>query len=605
MILSLIGIAAAETWDRESEATILSYTGLYVESHSPPERLYWDLEGGATITDPDGNVVKLDDSGIMSLQSAGQWKIVLNQDLPSDWYIEVRNLSDVPQSGRVFSYDWNLNTNGSALYEWFYVPVPLTGDDPFADSVQIVKINAEGLIGEAIQISASRTGLQDSPGYSNLTDSSIHKLPIFIEWPDFFTSGKTGTSAITFGEPEYESNCGMVIPGDDKHAYTISIPISVTGHAQPRMVCDLNNDGSYDASGGTDLALFWDAVTEGTTTLEWDGYDALGEPLTVSGSLSCALSAGLAPIHALVHGAHVASPGIRLHTSPSPDSAQSMSMMWNDAMLNSKTDINGSPPLSAPGVSGILSGTLTYATDYGTTCTEASSSNCSAHGWGVETDSGYTYDAAYSAAWVDTWSAISGEEALITIVLADTSDEDSDGLPYDVEVCLGSDPSNADSDGDSLDDGDEVGGDWNSPLDHDDDNIINALDEDDDGDSVFTYQERRDTDDAGLSWNVDSDADDDDNWHDTDADNDGIVDGDEPTDADGSGIPDYLENDAAQTDSGVLTDSDTSSDGDASPEDLVGNYQGGACQCAPASGKTAGLLSGLVFLAIAGRRRKT
>jgi len=87
-------------------------------------------------------------------------------------------------------------------------------------------------------------------------------------------------------------------------------------------------------------------------------------------------------------------------------------------------------------------------------------------------------------------------------------DSDNDGLNDGWEVAHGTDPYNADTDGDSVPDGIEAG-----YGDTDGDGLINALDPDDDGDGIATRDE--------------------------DANHNG-----DPTDddTDGDGIPDYLDN---------------------------------------------------------------
>jgi Bacterial TSP3 repeat len=120
-----------------------------------------------------------------------------------------------------------------------------------------------------------------------------------------------------------------------------------------------------------------------------------------------------------------------------------------------------------------------------------------------------------------------------------SKDTDGDGLPDSVELKLGTNPNNADSDGDGIKDGVEVGGDPNKPVDSDGDGKIDALDADDDDDSIPTKKEVDDAKAAKLSDDVDGDGKK--NWLDTDADNDGTLDKDESTDAEGNGVPDYLE----------------------------------------------------------------
>jgi hypothetical protein len=125
------------------------------------------------------------------------------------------------------------------------------------------------------------------------------------------------------------------------------------------------------------------------------------------------------------------------------------------------------------------------------------------------------------------------------------ADTDGDGLLDEEEMLLGTDPNSRDSDVDAIDDYTEVwaeGGGVSAPADTDDDGIINALDPDDDGDSVPTLVE-------GIG---DADADGKPDYLDDDDDGDGVPtiyedpDGDgDPTkdDTDGDTLPNYLDAD--------------------------------------------------------------
>ncbi len=153
-------------------------------------------------------------------------------------------------------------------------------------------------------------------------------------------------------------------------------------------------------------------------------------------------------------------------------------------------------------------------------------------GWGSSGDNNYA-----------------GNYGCAATCVAVPKDSDGDGLTDTEEATLGTDPENTDSDGDTVNDGDEVGGDVSNPLDTDGDGIINALDGDDDGDGILSYWE-------GYTKplpSVDTDADGTPDYLDKDDDNDGVqtqdenpdpnADGkpDDAIDTDGDGIPDYLD----------------------------------------------------------------
>ncbi|MEM7334906.1 MAG: hypothetical protein AAF490_22705, partial [Chloroflexota bacterium] len=148
-------------------------------------------------------------------------------------------------------------------------------------------------------------------------------------------------------------------------------------------------------------------------------------------------------------------------------------------------------------------------------------------------------------------------------------DFDEDGLTNDQEALLGTDPNNADSDGDGKLDGDEVGDDVENPTDTDEDGIHDALEstkEDSDGDRLSDEEDsdhndgpKGDLDDDGLLNREEellgTDP------HTADTDHDGESDFDEvgddvenPIDTDEDGIHDALESDELDADGDNLSD---------------------------------------------------
>lgn len=125
-------------------------------------------------------------------------------------------------------------------------------------------------------------------------------------------------------------------------------------------------------------------------------------------------------------------------------------------------------------------------------------------------------------------------------------DRDGDGLSNAREVLLGLDPDKADTDGDTIADGAEVG-EGDAALDTDDDGTIDALDTDSDNDGVSDAEEAGDADLATA-----------------------------PVDTDGNGQPDFRSRDS---------DGDSVADGtdncrivaNADQSDLDGNGEGDAC----------------------------
>ncbi|MCK5897029.1 MAG: hypothetical protein KAG20_09495 [Cocleimonas sp.] len=117
-------------------------------------------------------------------------------------------------------------------------------------------------------------------------------------------------------------------------------------------------------------------------------------------------------------------------------------------------------------------------------------------------------------------------------------DFDNDGLSNEQEDRLGTERYLADTDGDGINDGIEVGNDPYKPLNHDNDNRINALDSDDDNDGLPTiFEKQHDSDHDGIP-----------DYLDTDSDNDGVSDGEEAgmslKDTDNDGIDNLVDIDS-------------------------------------------------------------
>jgi hypothetical protein len=125
----------------------------------------------------------------------------------------------------------------------------------------------------------------------------------------------------------------------------------------------------------------------------------------------------------------------------------------------------------------------------------------------------------------------------------DTTDQDHDGIPDVIEFKIGTNPLQRDSDNDLVPDAIEIGLTADYPQDTDHDGIIDALDDDDDNDTILTRNEDPNRD--GIPANDDTDNDGVPNYQDANDDGDIATTREEggSRDTDNDGVPDYLDKD--------------------------------------------------------------
>ncbi len=172
----------------------------------------------------------------------------------------------------------------------------------------------------------------------------------------------------------------------------------------------------------------------------------------------------------------------------------------------------------------------------------------------------------------DRFNACDAQTIIVTVVdLAE--DFDGDGVPAGVELAIGSDPNKADTDGDGIDDREEIGLDYLNPRDTDGDRVPDVLDDDDDGDGILTKDENYN---AGTPADDDTDGDAVPDYRDVDDDGDGVLtryenyNGGLPTDddTDKDDVPDYLDTD--DDNDGLLTKNEQADpNNDGNPTDAV------------------------------------
>lgn len=561
-----------------TDAVMFADTTLYVDIYdSTVEEIYWYGTGLVEVYDPDGyylGTIKPNDF-LLPVSGDGTYRVELRRDQEQWWQVTVFSYTGELE-GRVHSYDWHYDTTGTDAGQWasFYVAVPM-GD---RSTVSVVKAELNGLDGDDLHIRASSTGAAGHSTRSVLmkTATPPAELPLYLADPGLGVF----TDALTVGTPDYTPEgglCeGLLAPG--VVGGTFSVPADLDGTLQ--VTCDTSGDGVHDLSGYTDVIAHHGATAKGTASAQWDGLDADGLPVS-EGPLSCQVDFLQGTVHLTVGDADTAHEGVRLFARDSSGSYTESWMFWNDVVVQSRGD---ALPYSygTAKVSSEPEGTSTLRAHI------PAISNENTHTWGDYTDATKGTDA-----WIDTWIASGAVTAgAITLEIIDpTADADADALLDAQEECLtGTKSDNPDSDGDGLLDGEEVE-DARSPRDTDGDGVIDALDDDDDGDGIPTATEISD----GAQHGHDIDGDGLEHWHDKDSDADGIPDEDEAGDADSDGVPDYLQA-AGQPDTGAPATPDT---GDALT--LRGQFQGGACTCGGGAPAAGWLLAPLLLLV---RRRR-
>jgi len=132
-------------------------------------------------------------------------------------------------------------------------------------------------------------------------------------------------------------------------------------------------------------------------------------------------------------------------------------------------------------------------------------------------------------------------EKLTHVDVDPSLDQDHDGIPDIIEIKIGTNPKQRDSDNDHISDAIEIGLIMEYPQDSDHDGIIDAMDEDDDDDGILTRLEDPNRD--GSPINDDTDDDGVPNYLDANDDGDSVLTKNEggTLDTDNDGVLDYLD----------------------------------------------------------------
>ena len=432
--------------------------------------------------------------------------------------------------GRLHTQSWFIlgDTYKTGIDPRFYALVPVTGttDVTWLMDFQGLAGFEYTVMGNASGLPGAHAGTSQDKGTASAPQA---KFEVYLHMP---AEAKGGTTAPKIGQFSIKgaSSCKAVMLGMSN---TISFNVDQdTGYS---VVVDTDGDNNFDPNKG-DLE-FKGLAKKGANKISWDGKDASGTLLT-PGDYKVRLTVSVGEFHFVADDVETVNPGLRMFkvdplASTTPVATK---MYWDDSKINNKT-LKISPETTLP--AGLSSGAYSAKA----VCSAPGNTGVNAHCWGNFT--AVTTSSPGDERYIDTWVYDYLASNTITVAVLDPSkDDDNDGLSNLKECAAGTDPKKADTDGDGIKDGDELGG-----------NIkTDPLNKDTDGDGLDDGVEDKNKDgkvDKGETDPLNKDTD-----------GDGLLDGIEDKDKDGtvdSGETDPLNKDS---DNDGLTDGWVDLDGD-------------------------------------------
>ena len=554
------------------------------------ETFVWTGDGNVTVTGPSNTFVGIYASGqvITPLTGiTGAYRVNPDTDQfqlsgttvvgYTAWDLTVY-LGGTPQPGRVWADIWFFNAgtfwDTAATNASFYglVPGGLPGDQG------VIELDLQGMAGYVYQVRGNRSGATNggiSPGLSVPQGAGFNvwpEFPIYLNVPEVANYVITTPTVGGFGFSAGPAGCNVVVSGQTNGEFSFTTDVIGTYH----VVCDLNHDSVFDITSTADLHLIGTTIV-GVNPVAWDGLDNTGA-VVPNGAYQCVVQVNVGEFHYVGSDIETSYPGFRMYEVSSAGARTPLSMYWNDSLvqINAIPMRNGDLGAETSGAAGLLSGPYGgVATPHG----EAFPGN--ARAWGDFGDTivgGNSHLGKGDVALLDTYSFLDSVSSppLDMRVIDGTLDTDGEGLTDYQELCiLGTDETNPDSDGDTVNDAAETNA--GNPIDTDGDGIIDALDTDDDGDGVLTINEDPNGDNDPTNDNTDGDGLP--NYLDPDDDGDGVPtatedldgDGDPRNDnTDGDGLPNYLDPDD-DGDGVPTTGEDIDNDGDPTDDDTDGD----------------------------------
>ncbi|MFK7984978.1 MAG: hypothetical protein AB8I08_03030 [Sandaracinaceae bacterium] len=355
--------------------------------------------------------------------------------------------------GRIFAFRWVFNSTPTqsearAVSASVYARVPIG-----RFGLGVVELQLGGVHGLARwELLANGSGIDGV----NPSRSTGEGRTVATEYPIYFNPPDPAVAAYGVPDPQIADfvftasgvgeGCGAIEPGRNLAAFEFDVNMP----GRVRLLCDLDGDGNFDASGADDLVLNGEAEVGGNR-LEWDGTSGGGD--VAAGTYDCLVELSAGEFHYVAEDIEVAYPGLRMfQVSPSLVRTP-LPMFWNDSAVVPDAPItmpNGDVPVAFSPEGGLSAGPYTDGAS-----AHGMSMPGNARGWGTFTTSGSVTGSRGDRNLMDTWTSLDTVRSGVVSVRVFGRDADCDGTGgTDLEeVCvMGTDPCACDSDAE-CDDG--------------------------------------------------------------------------------------------------------------------------------------------------------
>lgn len=327
--------------------------------------------------------------------------------------------------GRVFAYRWVFNSTSTqsqsrAVRASVYARVAIG-----AFGSGVVELQVGGVHGlarwELLANSAGITGV--NPSRSTREGRTVAtEYPIYFNLPDpeveAYGVPNPNVSGLSFSATGEGSTCGVVEPSRNEARFTFTANMP----GRYRLICDLNDDGGFDAAGDGDLVVDGEANV-GSNMLVWNGRDVDGD--VMAGEYPCIVELNAGEFHYVAEDIEVAYPGLRMFQVAPNLVRTPLPMFWNDGAVIPAAPIvmpNGDLPQTFSPAGGLSSGP--YA-DAAAAHGVATAGN--ARGWGNFVMSGSLTGSRGDGNLMDTWTGLETVRSAAVMVRIVGQDADCDG----------------------------------------------------------------------------------------------------------------------------------------------------------------------------------